>query len=290
MDTAGHAGNPSGTGGSPVPRYYTALAPFATLFRLGLPILTYHVVGPRPWRVRLKGLYVSPGLFDRQLAELRRADFTLPAYDRASETALPTEPVALISMDDATRKTGEYATPILARHGARAIQFVVADLIGRTNAWQTAQGEAEEPLMDGAQLQDWLDAGHSLGSHTLTHPWLTRIPLDRAREEISASKKTLEDRFGRRIEHFCYPYGDHNPAILDLVAEAGYRTACTTQPGINTPETPRLALRRVTARYRSRSLKEALRWLRVLTAACASPAAGDTNDLRSRGAVAPRKR
>jgi len=238
-----------------VPPYYSALAPFTALFREGLPILTYHVIGPRPWGTRLKGLYVSPRLFNRQLAELRRAGFSVPSYDRAAELALPVSPTVLISMDDATRKTGEHALPILARHGCRAIQFVVAGLIGRSNVWQSAQGETEEPLMDDAQLRDWLAAGHEIGAHTMTHPRLTRIPREHAREEIVASKKTLEDRFGIAIRHFCYPYGDHDAAVLELVAEAGYRTACTTQPGVNTPATPRLALRRVTARYRSLRLR-----------------------------------
>jgi peptidoglycan/xylan/chitin deacetylase (PgdA/CDA1 family) len=89
----------------------------------------------------------------------------------------------------------------------------------------------------------------------LTHPWLTQLPVAQATEEISASKRKLEDLFGRPVEHFCYPYGDWNPAVRDLVAAAGYRTACTTEAGINTAETDVLGLKRLTARYRSRSLK-----------------------------------
>jgi hypothetical protein len=37
--------------------------------------------------------------------------------------------------------------------------------------------------------------------------------------------------------------------------EAGYRTACTTEYGVNVPTTPPLALRRITVRYPVRSLK-----------------------------------
>jgi len=44
------------------------------LFEQGNPILTYHKVGPRPMRVRLKGLYLSAALFRQQLAELKAAD------------------------------------------------------------------------------------------------------------------------------------------------------------------------------------------------------------------------
>jgi len=116
-------------------------------------------------------------------------------------------------------------------------------------------GEAPEPLMDEAQIRQWLQAGHAIGSHTLTHARVTRLSVRDAREEIFASKKKLEDTFGVAIEHFCYPYGDWNEAVRDLVAEAGYRTACTTAFGVNTPATPPLALRRLAVRYPTRSLR-----------------------------------
>ena len=109
--------------------------------------------------------------------------------------------------------------------------------------------------MDEAQIREWLAAGHEIGSHTLTHPFLTRISPQRAREEISASKKKLEDRFGRPVRHFCYPYGDWNPAVRDLVMAAGYETACTTEFGVNTGATPPFELKRILARYQSISFK-----------------------------------
>lgn len=242
------------------PNYYTSLIAFADRFREGSPILTYHVVGPRPWGARLKGLYVSTRLFDQQLAELRDAGYTTPPLAALVSSTTAEVQQIYITMDDATRKTAVHALPILQKHHCRAIQFVVAGRIGGINDWQTAKGEVEEPLMNRAEIQAWLDAGQEIGAHTMTHPWLTRVPRAEAREEITASKKTLEDRFGRQIDHFCYPYGDFNEAILDMVGEAGYGTACTTQSGVNTPETPRLALKRVTARYRSRSLRSVWAW------------------------------
>jgi peptidoglycan/xylan/chitin deacetylase (PgdA/CDA1 family) len=96
-----------------------------------------------------------------------------------------------------------------------------------------------------------LAAGHQIGSHTLTHPHLTQLPIGRAREEITSSRKKLEDLFQRPVDHFCYPYGDWKPAVRDLVAEAGYRTATTVDFGVNPPGADALGLKRVTARYAS---------------------------------------
>ena len=109
--------------------------------------------------------------------------------------------------------------------------------------------------MDASQVREWLAAGHEIGSHTLTHPFLTRLPPRRAKEEITASRKKLEDLFGRAVRHFCYPYGDWNAAVRDQVMAAGYTTACTTDAGVNTPADSPFTLKRFTARYPSRTIK-----------------------------------
>ena len=45
------------------PEHYHTLPPFRELFTKGVPIFMYHKIAPRPRRVRLKGLYVTPETF-----------------------------------------------------------------------------------------------------------------------------------------------------------------------------------------------------------------------------------
>ena len=240
---------------TPAASYYTTLKPFAGFFQTGRPCLTYHKLGPRPRGVRLKGLYVSAGLFERQLRELHRAGFTtispgqLPGPD-----GNPEKQIAL-TFDDGFTNVLRHGLEPLARYKFHAIEYLVPNHIGGWNEWDLKQGEVQEPLMDAVQIKDWLAAGHAIGAHTLTHPFLTQIKLETAREEIFASKKKLEDAFGLPIRHFCYPYGDWNPAVRDLVIAAGYETATTVDFGINTAVTPRFELKRITARYQSLNLK-----------------------------------
>ena len=244
------------------PDYYTALRPFRKLFETGLPLLTYHKVGPRPRGARLKGLYISPRLFARQMAELRENRFASASLDEVAKRAGDLQREIVITFDDGWRNVFEHALEPLAKNRLRAIHFLVADRLGRTNEWDLPAGEVQEPMMDAAQVRDWLAAGHEIGSHTLTHPFLTRLSRAAAREEISASKKKLEDLFGRPIAHFCYPYGDWNPQIRDLVVESGYRTACTTDFGVNSADVSLFELKRITARYPSRNWKSLREWLR----------------------------
>ena len=235
--------------------YYHSLRPFRVRFATGLPILTYHKLGPRPRHARLKGLYVGRRFFARQLSELKQAGFESSSPGKWKEIGPSPNRRVIITFDDGFRNVLEFGLEPLAEHNFRAVQFLVAGRLGGRNEWEIAEGEAPAPLMDEAQVRDWLAAGHEIGSHTLTHPRLTRLPASEAREEIAASRKKLEDQFGVKIEHFCYPYGDWNDAVRDLVVAAGYKTACTTQPGVNTSADSPFALKRFTARYPSRNLK-----------------------------------
>ncbi len=238
-----------------LPAYYSSLNAFKAVFLTGRPILTYHHVGPRSRGARIKGLYLDPKLFARQLAELRAAGFTTAKFRNATGAGSSGERRVFLTFDDGFRDVFENALPVLEQHRFCGIEFLVSGLVGRTNEWQQREGDVVEPLMDDSQVRDWLAAGHEIGSHTQTHPHLTQLSPAVAREEISASRKALEDRFGVVIEHFCYPYGDWNEAVRDLVIAAGYQTACTTLPGVNTAAESPFELKRFTARYPSRNLK-----------------------------------
>lgn len=241
---------------SSVPAQFHTLPPFLEFFQSGVPILMYHKIGVRPRQVRLKGLYVRREVLVRQMAELREAGFVSCAPSETASGGHGAQPRRVVlTFDDGFRSVFEHALQPLADHHFHATQFLVSHFIGKRNEWDLRDGETPEGLMDAAQVQDWLRAGHRIGSHSLTHPRLTRLSLRDAQEEILASKKKLEDAFGVAVEDFCYPYGDWNEAVRDLVMEAGYRTACTTDFGVNTPPTPMLALRRIMVRHPSRSLK-----------------------------------
>jgi peptidoglycan/xylan/chitin deacetylase (PgdA/CDA1 family) len=238
-----------------VPAYYTALGPFRGLFETGKPCLMYHKLGPRPGGVRLKGLYVGKRLFERQLAELRAAGYSTVGMGELAGKNGNVEKGIALTFDDGFENVLRHGLAPLAKNGFQAIEYLVANRLGGANDWDLPDGEVQERLMDAAQVRDWLAAGHEIGSHSLTHPHLSRLAPKAAKEEIFASKKKLEDLFSIPIRHFCHPYGDWNAAVLDLVVEADYETACTTAFGVNGAGTSPFELRRITSRHRSINLK-----------------------------------
>ncbi len=71
----------------------------------------------------------------------------------------------------------------------------------------------------------------TLGSHTISHANLTKLNHEAAKTEIFESKKILESRLKTEIKHFAYPFGSYEhfgAREINLVSEAGYKTATTT--------------------------------------------------------------
>jgi peptidoglycan/xylan/chitin deacetylase (PgdA/CDA1 family) len=66
-----------------------------------------------------------------------------------------------------------------------------------------------------------------VGSHTLDHCYLKRLPLAEARRQICEGKARLEDIVGHGVDGFCYPGGKYRQEHVGLVAAAGFRYART---------------------------------------------------------------
>lgn len=230
------------------PPEYTSWARDGWMFDTGgVVVLMYHKITPAPFATNLPALYVQPKEFDRQMAELTGAGVACIPYGEVLAATRKGKRGFCVTFDDGFRNVFEGALPTLQARGIKAIQFLVADLIGKEDQWDRAIGEPPLPLMDDGQVREWLAEGHEIGAHTLTHPRLPAIPMEQARREIFDGKRKLEDRFGVPVRHFCYPYGDQNEAIREMVGEAGYESAPTVAFGRNGPETPPLALNRVMA-------------------------------------------
>jgi peptidoglycan/xylan/chitin deacetylase (PgdA/CDA1 family) len=95
------------------------------------------------------------------------------------------------------------------------------------------------------EIRELNRAGIEIGSHTVSHPVLTRVKPGELFRELVSSKERLESELSREVDLFCYPNGDMDKRIRSAVAAAGYRAAVTTEPGFNDATSDLLALRRV---------------------------------------------
>lgn len=70
---------------------------------------------------------------------------------------------------------------------------------------------------------------HEIGAHTLSHRLLPKINSEEKRKEIGGGKTWLEELTGTEIPLFCYPAGQYDDESVQLVREAGFKGARTTE-------------------------------------------------------------
>lgn len=79
----------------------------------------------------------------------------------------------------------------------------------------------------------------SIAGHTKNHIALNQLPIDDAKMEILEGNRLLEEKIGKKIEHFAYPFGSRvevGRREFDLVKSLGFKTATTTRRGTIYPE------------------------------------------------------
>jgi peptidoglycan/xylan/chitin deacetylase (PgdA/CDA1 family) len=78
----------------------------------------------------------------------------------------------------------------------------------------------------------------ALGAHTMTHPNLARIGVERLQYELRQSALEVAGYCGRAPKAFAYPYGGPRaigPRESRAALDNGYSVAVTTQPGVLRP-------------------------------------------------------
>ncbi len=69
-----------------------------------------------------------------------------------------------------------------------------------------------------------------IGAHTVTHPFLSKLPAAAQQREIQENKVQLEDMLGHAVMSFAYPHGNYSVETTSIVQEVGFSCACSTVP------------------------------------------------------------
>ncbi|MBI1878318.1 MAG: polysaccharide deacetylase family protein [Chloroflexi bacterium] len=106
------------------------------------------------------------------------------------------------------------------------------------------------------QVRQMVAAGVDMGAHTQSHPILTRVTLEQARDEVAGSKARIEVEINQPVTAFAYPNGqpsDFNPALQTMLQQVGIKAAFTLVPGPTRPTEVRqapMAIRRIFIGYK----------------------------------------
>lgn len=215
-----------------------------------VPILMYHAVESALRPPKYKHFYVLADEFAGQMQMLKRAGYTpitfpMLAAARAGTTALPKKPV-LLTFDDGYQNLKANVAPLMEQLGLAYTVFLVSERVGKTNDWVAPDDYEPTPLLSWADIKEMQKSKSvSFEAHTATHPKLSHLSIAEARQELAASKDTLEQNLQTPISTLCYPYGDVNDGVADLAQELGYSLAVTTEFGRVRPADNPLRLPRI---------------------------------------------
>lgn len=187
-------------------------------------ILTYHSIDPSE-----SVISVSEEIFRRHVAWLASGRVRVTTIDELLRLPESADAVAL-TFDDGMQNFADVAAPLLSARALPATVFVVADHVGKTNAW----GGVGDPGVPTLPLLKWEDLGRlaeqgvTLGAHSRTHPRLATMAPGALADEICGAATLIERHTGVGPFGFAYPYGSVTDAAASLVG-AYYRWGCTTE-------------------------------------------------------------
>ncbi|MBC7610139.1 MAG: polysaccharide deacetylase family protein [Polaromonas sp.] len=231
------------------------MTPVLTRNALPIPVLVYHQIDTAPVKGSpFRSLYVSPAAFARQMRLLKWLGYTglsmtgLQPYLNGEKLGK----VVGITFDDGYLNNLRHALPVLSRYGFSSTCYAVSSLLGKTNIWDKQIGIAQTPLMNEAEIRQWISAGQEIGSHTRSHINLLESGDDVCNTEILQGRTELEAVANAPVSHFCYPYGRYEARHKVVVGEHGFVTATTTQrsrchAGWDMLEIPRVPVLRSTS-------------------------------------------
>lgn len=163
--------------------------------------------------------------------------YLLPGINERPSGTLPG--VIALTFDDGPDDTTLSIARFLAREGVPATFFLVGSRV------------AKRPDV----VRELAGLGFELGNHSVTHPDLRKLPVDKMRGEISECSRLIGDITGKRPRFFRPPYGSFNSQVVDEAWRQGMTTVLWTVDALDWTEPGAdVTVRRVMAHVRPGSV------------------------------------
>jgi len=187
--------------------------------RVSCVVLYYHAIPPEQ-RQR----------FARQMDMLQR--WAKPIRADIMEPLPAGQNYAAVTFDDGFQSVAANALPELHSRQIPTTIFVVTGCLGQSPGWLSEGylANESETTMTAEHLRALNPTFVAFGSHTVTHPRLTRLSVEEARREIEGSRRNLEKLVNQPVSLFSFPYGLFSPDLVQWCREAGYQRVFTTEP------------------------------------------------------------
>lgn len=214
-----------------------------------LSILMYHAVTREDLRDP-EQQSVSLRQFSDQMEALRNLDvrwLSLEEGLRSLKEGGQRNAMASVVFDDGYVGVHDLALEVLARFRIPATLFLATERIGQLDFPGGSQ-RLGRPLTWPEVRVLIRETGCAVGSHGHSHRALARLATEEIRQEIRASRTSIEDRLNQACRLFAYPYGapgTFDARTQEILSEEGFTVACTAlwgrcRAGIHPLRLPRM--------------------------------------------------
>lgn len=182
-----------------------------------MPILMYHYIRALddPNDKIGTNLSVSPETFAKQLDLIVEKGYNAINFEDIKAGNIPAKPI-ILTFDDGYADFYTSAYPELKKRNMKAVSYIIVRDIDKGN------------YLTSSQIVELSNNNIEIGSHTISHPDLSKTPDEKAKTELTQSKEVLEKLIGKAVISFCYPAGKFNDATVNEVKSVGYIYAVTT--------------------------------------------------------------
>lgn len=185
-------------------------------------ILLYHEVTDFPERTKeVRRMSPVDSLqtkkFEGQMALLSdRANTKVVTIDDLFAEGQECAQKVVLTFDDGFIGNYLFALRILEKYGYKATFFVTVNNISKNG------------YMSWDQLGILHQKGHSIQSHTMSHPMLGECGENQIAYELETSRKIIEDKIGGPVEYLSLPFGSSSERVIHVAKQLGYRGIFTS--------------------------------------------------------------
>jgi peptidoglycan/xylan/chitin deacetylase (PgdA/CDA1 family) len=189
--------------------------------RYEIPVLIYHSIGSNS----MANESFPIDLLKRHFDFFKKNEYNVISINELinliKENKKIVSSTVCLTFDDGYEDGFNVVYPVLKEYRFPALMFVVVNKIGQNEHLKLDQIKlmAAEGLI-------------SIGSHSMNHYNLLSLNEEQLFIEITESKKILEEKLGRQIDFFAYPWGAFSAQVMRIVKQSGYRAAFSTNSKI----------------------------------------------------------
>jgi peptidoglycan/xylan/chitin deacetylase (PgdA/CDA1 family) len=186
------------------------------------------------------GLCVSDRNFSEQMEVVRQIASPIGLQDltKGLSTKNFPEKAVVVTFDDGYADILNHSLPVLEYNRVPATVFIVTGYMGKSFLWDIQEYQKSTLVsqdlgyLRALSVEETIKLAHhgliEVGAHSVSHPKLSELPVEKQRVEVLQSKQKLEEIIGRAVTSFSYPNGLYSKYTPSIVREVGYLCACTS--------------------------------------------------------------